>query len=77
MDEIEPLPCPFCGGTDLSTDWMKEAAFICCETCKMIGPDAEHHQGFRYEDGGSFDQGQLRVIAVAAWNRRVTPAGSD
>src|SRR5690349_4436592 len=34
-------PCPFCGGTDIDTDWSCSGAFATCKTCDAFGPEAE------------------------------------
>lgn len=55
--EAKPLPCPFCGSTDIALEIMHaEWVFMTCLECECSGPWAD------YENA-----------AIAAWNRRYNP----
>jgi Lar family restriction alleviation protein len=58
MDTSALLPCPFCGGTELSirTDLQSSIAYVVCSNCDAQGPLA------------SFAE----TLAAAAWNQRNT-----
>ena len=52
--DIELLPCPFCGSTDLNTSHINE---IWCKNC-----DGGVHLGYHGEDTKKF--------TIESWNRR-------
>lgn len=68
----EPLPCPFCGGTDLdawvgkelSTDGLGAVSSVTCLDCEADGPAASGKTGDEAKEAG-----------IAAWNRALRPAG--
>lgn len=64
-DVVELLPCPFCGGSDVSSDCSGENDFdVTCWSCKAgaisCGPSKED-----------------RASAIAAWNTRAIAAMPD
>jgi hypothetical protein len=67
LSDTKPTPCPFCGTTDLKADWGHNYAFMACDSCGAIGPDAPIQTG----DQSTFaDQTSYRAAALAAWDRR-------
>lgn len=74
MSEPKPLPCPFCGSTDVELKHISygDHAVSCNATgCRINGPL------FRIEHDAAYEEQHIgRTKALAAWNRRVaTPAG--
>lgn len=68
------LPCPFCGSSNISagevsTDYAGGHGAQCtqsrCDDCGALGPEADL-------TNGEVDYGDVK--AIAAWNRRSTPA---
>jgi Lar family restriction alleviation protein len=55
------LPCPFCGGTELSirTDLQSSIAYVVCSNCDAQGPPASFAEMLWEEED-----------AAAAWNQR-------
>ena len=59
-EQLKPLPCPFCGGTDIRAHVYgggEPDAFMQCHDCSADGPN-----------------GLNRAGAIEAWNRRAQPA---
>ena len=59
-EQLKPLPCPFCGGTDIRAHVYgggEPDAFMQCHDCSADGPN-----------------GLNRAGAIEAWNRRTQPA---
>ena len=54
-------PCPFCGGTLLSTVFTHLSATVCCQQCGAAGPEQSKRQ--------TMEQ------AAEAWNRRILIVG--
>jgi len=51
---VKLLPCPFCGGENLSMDeWGETNFYVVCDTCETTGPEA-------YEE----------AKAIEKWNTR-------
>ena len=51
----KPLPCPFCGGSELHVS----VSSAQCETCGAWGPRVMQATGAK-----------IKEAAIAAWNRR-------
>jgi len=49
-------PCPFCGSTELRTDYIRDGSVVRCRKCMAEGP--------------AHFQPDASVKAIAAWNRR-------
>ena len=66
----KPLPCPFCGGDDLTFYIMSEdcdIAAIFCRTCKAVGPEID------IDPEDSDDELVENIYgpdAISAWNKR-------
>lgn len=73
VTEVEILPCPFCGGKDLSVktdnvmhmEYGRIGAVVMCNTCRAQGGIAET------EWYGS----KVKTGAIRLWNRRSTREG--
>ena len=66
---MELLPCPFCGGTDVSVEegstfrW----AVAICNNCDAAAPEARAIHG---------DKKKTQEAALTEWNRRASPASA-
>lgn len=60
----EPLPCPFCGGTDCTVDPDIESVVCNTDGCLATGPSLLRKLEFETEE-------QMFDAAIAAWNKRV------
>ncbi len=69
MSTPELLPCPFCGGKNLSVEFADEDgeyASVWCADCKANGPIAF------VDDGGSEDHAESKV-GIERWQNRSAP----
>jgi Lar family restriction alleviation protein len=62
--ELEPEPCPFCGGNNILAFTTVGNSFMYCADCRVEGPRV------------SGDSGKAsRIRALEAWNRRTVNRG--
>lgn len=61
----KPLPCPFCGGVELTPSFEKGWVYVCCRWCTATGP--------RLAAKGDIADSIVRATEV--WNRRTAPGG--
>ena len=66
MDELEPRPCPFCGGEAIVNEFIdsdgKDSCKCCVVICKNCGCQTQRYEYFL---------GITKRNAIEAWNRRV------
>ncbi len=58
-----PLPCPFCGGTNVSVD--PDIESVACRDCMATGPSLLKQQEFDTDK-------QMMNAAIDVWNARPT-----
>ena len=66
---MELLPCPFCGGTDVSVEEGStfRLAVAICNNCDAAAPEARAIHG---------DKKKTQEAALTEWNRRASPTGA-
>jgi hypothetical protein len=65
LEQVQLLPCPFCGGDEIGHAEKNGGVWIVCMNCGARGPDTVH---------GSLEDEQTWIDMHRAWSTRLTAA---